>query len=893
MNTMQEQSGIPTGNGDPSQEELSLRKSRNISRRGAAILFGAAIASWFLPKFAFADVGGGAWGNANGTASPGTGFGFDNGWAVWTDGTGWVSGSVNVTCDWATELYYHFVVRMFIACGGSCVTDWSTGQCWIPEAQPDTNLATCINYGHRDCDGMQNISEALCNGRPYIPYQCDLIDSGYKQVMQDGYTLRRKSSNLWAAFTAAFDTYGFDQAVHNSGNNLDQDTSIGQSIPALQIANDTSLRGKIVRLIPYSSGAHCLDVASDFNGVGTTNNSVVQLWQYYGSTSQNYYVGASNGGLNAFAPIHAINNGQYLDQTNGRCDENAAVETYTGNGSMAQDWWCYNLATYNGVDYSPVFNFLEYYARYTDLQSAFGLDAHALLDHFVNHGIPEGRIGNNKFDWMAYKARYADLQAAYGNNPASYYMHWINNGRAEGRIGGITHAATDCWLDVNYDAVKDEVDCIFHNVTSNFAHKPMDNASIEWLTQKGGTGHWVQMYKVAGTDDWSCKISMASVSANRSIVFNGWMSYMGTGAWCESSMLCRTTSTGDCGLYRIFNNSSGRSLDMTGTRTDPVANGRGIIVWGSGTLSNEWNCQTSWWEAVEVEFTGTITLDGTKMVGQPLTVSDPKKTCLPYDAFNTGTVKYVYRFYRGASAFACSTLVQAESTSATYTPTADDIGQWITCAVELTVPAFNTRYKGTLYDSKQIAGKTYTVEYYTDGESTPCYKQTAYTPTVTLDLVEADAAARKQGCSRFDGWYTSDAYAAISPNSVQVSGSGTLKLYGRNFASLVYENVCKEVDISTAQLTAAGKSGTLSNLSVLPDVCEYQYGTALTLAQPSSPRLAFEDGGRTRWLIAQSGCYFTKECDGPAVQDLTIEIDTTVYKLWSRTTYDGIKEVAR
>ena len=48
---------------------------------------------------------------------------------------------------------------------------------------------------------------------------------------------------------------------------------------------------------------------------------------------------------------------------------------------------------YNGLDFSPVFNAAAYYNRYPDLQAAIGYDATKLFQHFIQHGIAEGRVG--------------------------------------------------------------------------------------------------------------------------------------------------------------------------------------------------------------------------------------------------------------------------------------------------------------------------------------------------------------------------------------------------------------------------------------------------------------------------------------------------------------------
>lgn len=59
--------------------------------------------------------------------------------------------------------------------------------------------------------------------------------------------------------------------------------------------------------------------------------------------------------------------------------------------------------TYNGRDYSPVFDADYYLAHNPDLQATIGSNPPELLRHFVEVGIAQGRRGNEAFDVNAYK----------------------------------------------------------------------------------------------------------------------------------------------------------------------------------------------------------------------------------------------------------------------------------------------------------------------------------------------------------------------------------------------------------------------------------------------------------------------------------------------------------
>ena len=93
------------------------------------------------------------------------------------------------------------------------------------------------------------------------------------------------------------------------------------------------------------------------------------------------------------------------------------------------------VTTYNGVDYSAVYDPDYYLSKNGDLKAAYGTDYNALIAHFVNYGMKEGRQASANFNVQYYKNRYADLRAVYGSDLKLYYMHYINYGRAEKRDG--------------------------------------------------------------------------------------------------------------------------------------------------------------------------------------------------------------------------------------------------------------------------------------------------------------------------------------------------------------------------------------------------------------------------------------------------------------------------
>ncbi len=88
---------------------------------------------------------------------------------------------------------------------------------------------------------------------------------------------------------------------------------------------------------------------------------------------------------------------------------------------------------YNGVDYSPVYDFNYYVGHYSDLYNRYSLDPDGALAHFVNSGMNEARQARDSFNPQSYRNCYLDLRRAFGGNWSQYYLHYINSGRWEGR----------------------------------------------------------------------------------------------------------------------------------------------------------------------------------------------------------------------------------------------------------------------------------------------------------------------------------------------------------------------------------------------------------------------------------------------------------------------------
>ncbi len=93
------------------------------------------------------------------------------------------------------------------------------------------------------------------------------------------------------------------------------------------------------------------------------------------------------------------------------------------------------VTSWDGTDYSAVYDYSYYVDHNPDVASAYGGDDLAILQHFVTYGMDEGRQGCSSFNVNLYRSRYSDLQQAFGDDLRAYYLHYMTFGLQEGRSG--------------------------------------------------------------------------------------------------------------------------------------------------------------------------------------------------------------------------------------------------------------------------------------------------------------------------------------------------------------------------------------------------------------------------------------------------------------------------
>ncbi len=92
------------------------------------------------------------------------------------------------------------------------------------------------------------------------------------------------------------------------------------------------------------------------------------------------------------------------------------------------------VSTYNGVDYSSVYDFNYYKNHNSYVKTTYGGDDVSAIEYFVNTGMSKKDQANETFSITCYYDNYNDLYDAYGENYSAYYKHYVNSGKNEGRV---------------------------------------------------------------------------------------------------------------------------------------------------------------------------------------------------------------------------------------------------------------------------------------------------------------------------------------------------------------------------------------------------------------------------------------------------------------------------
>ncbi len=124
------------------------------------------------------------------------------------------------------------------------------------------------------------------------------------------------------------------------------------------------------------------------------------------------------------------------DVTDGKAEVTTGVDKDTAEKSTVK--------LPSGRDWvHKILNVEEYRKAYPDLQAAYGDNWDGYVDHYLTHGLYEGRDEGKLFDPWVYAESYPDVKAAYGDDVNAIIAHYVNHGVNEGKTAGTSAGYVD------------------------------------------------------------------------------------------------------------------------------------------------------------------------------------------------------------------------------------------------------------------------------------------------------------------------------------------------------------------------------------------------------------------------------------------------------------------
>jgi len=134
----------------------------------------------------------------------------------------------------------------------------------------------------------------------------------------------------------------------------------------------------------------------------------------------------------AVIPTSDVKLPKYVFDAGYYAEKNQDIVNVFGYDERALVWHFLNAGIYEGRKSSPTFCVAEYVNYNQDLLNVFGHDYMAFYNHYLNFGAAEGRRGSTQFDPFFYRYYYSDLTNFSTIDLLNQYVY---NGIYEGRLG--------------------------------------------------------------------------------------------------------------------------------------------------------------------------------------------------------------------------------------------------------------------------------------------------------------------------------------------------------------------------------------------------------------------------------------------------------------------------
>lgn len=88
----------------------------------------------------------------------------------------------------------------------------------------------------------------------------------------------------------------------------------------------------------------------------------------------------------------------------------------------------------NGTDYALVYDYKYYISHNADVYQIIGTEPTAVLTHFVQYGMKEGRRGSENFDVQFYRSAHPDVVMVFHDDLKACYLHYLKYGYNAGYL---------------------------------------------------------------------------------------------------------------------------------------------------------------------------------------------------------------------------------------------------------------------------------------------------------------------------------------------------------------------------------------------------------------------------------------------------------------------------
>ena len=351
-------------------------------------------------------------------------------------------------------------------------------------------------------------------GKDYKKAMNHFVTTGYREGRKTA-----KPANLGSTFYAKITSAKADKNLTVDGTSVVIYENKDERAQIWQFVRQSDGSYKIVNMKDGTSVLHVN------NGSSASETKVVVSVAISNSSAQRWYI-YQNGDNFLLKPQCA--NLRALDVQNGGTANNTKLQTYTVDGTPAQDFIITKTAeptdppeesevtqgdgittttdgstgkcgvTISAAQKKLVFDAVYYANAHSDLKAAFGSDAAKLYAHFLNFGISEGRQAHPMFDVKYYLSQHTDLQEAFGTDYARALRHYINIGCNENRktaeptnLGDVFYAKLAPAAVDNMNVTLSSGKAVISNPTASLAQIwkfiRQDDGSYKLVNMKTGT----------------------------------------------------------------------------------------------------------------------------------------------------------------------------------------------------------------------------------------------------------------------------------------------------------------------------------------------------------------------------------------------------------------------